>query len=171
MVKFFVKGKWLKFITYFDAPAKNIFLSFRLYFRKMTDESHEKNSAHKDSRGRGRGGGRGGGMRGRRGRGAGGRGGGRGARNGIKSPNNHQEYSPLEEENIFSNNQSKTGINFTKYEEIPVKCEGEKPPCPVTSLEEAGLCRLVMDNVIKVMVLFFIQQLQLHDRKPQREGG
>ena len=90
-------------------------------------------------------------MRGRRGRGAG-RGGSRGPRNSIKSPSNQQEVSPLEEDNIFSDNQARTGINFSKYEEIPVKCEGQRPPTPATSLEEAGLCRLVMDNVIKVMI-------------------
>jgi len=45
---------------------------------------------------------------------------------------------------------NKTGINFSNYENIPVKCEGEKAPSPVTTVEEAGLCRLVMDNVSKV---------------------
>ena len=57
----------------------------------------------------------------------------------------------METEDLFSR-VSKTGINFSKYENIPVKCEGEQPPSPVTTVEQAGLCRLVMDNVTKVLM-------------------
>ena len=124
-------------------------------------ESQENSSSQKNVRGGSRGGGgikgefrgkRGGGdLRGRgRGFGRGGRGG-KGVRSSGMSPTQQQHRSPLEAEDqdLFSH-VATTGINFSKYSAIPVKCEGEQPPSPVSSVEQAGLCREVRENVAKV---------------------
>ncbi|XP_036341505.1 ATP-dependent RNA helicase vasa [Rhagoletis pomonella] len=118
----------------------------------------------------------GGGFRGGRGgRGGGGRGG-RGNRNGFGDRNDgdrngdddngfnnnkgenegeqkqREFYIPPEptdnEDEIFSSGIS-SGINFSKYDNIPVRVSGENAPLPLKSFDNAGLRDLIMDNVRK----------------------
>merc|ERR550519_1087560 len=49
---------------------------------------------------------------------------------------------------LFSNSIS-SGINFSQYDDIPVKVEGKNPPTAVTSFAEAGLDKLILENVEK----------------------
>ena len=42
-----------------------------------------------------------------------------------------------------------SGINFGKYENIPVKVTGEGEPTPLTSFSSAGLRPMLMENVTK----------------------
>jgi len=59
-------------------------------------------------------------------------------------------YVPTEqaEENLFSSAISQ-GINFNKYEKIPVRVTGENSPGPIKTFEEANLRKLLMENVTK----------------------
>ncbi|XP_054743116.1 ATP-dependent RNA helicase vasa isoform X3 [Anastrepha obliqua] len=52
------------------------------------------------------------------------------------------------EDEIFSSGIS-SGINFSKYDNIPVRVSGENAPPPLKSFETAGLRDLIMDNVRK----------------------
>ncbi|XP_055905642.1 ATP-dependent RNA helicase vasa isoform X2 [Eupeodes corollae] len=113
-----------------------------------------------------RGGGRG------RGRGRGGGRGGRGGRNSDDynssfnnnkgenengedggEPQKPREFyippEPTDNEDEMFNQGISTGINFAKYEKIPVKVSGENPPPAFTCFEESGLRGLVLDNVKK----------------------
>jgi hypothetical protein len=47
---------------------------------------------------------------------------------------------------LFENNIS-SGINFAKYESIPIKVCGENIPERIASFETAGLRSLLVDNV------------------------
>lgn len=107
-----------------------------------------------------RGGGRG---RGGRGRGGGGRGGFNSSFNNNKGedengeeggePQKPREFyippEPTDNEDEMFNQGISTGINFAKYEKIPVKVSGENPPAAFSSFEESGLRGLVLENVKK----------------------
>ncbi|XP_063900875.1 ATP-dependent RNA helicase DDX3X-like [Zophobas morio] len=41
-----------------------------------------------------------------------------------------------------------TGINFDKYEDIPVEVEGEDCPEPIRSFEEADLAEVILENIV-----------------------
>ncbi|EFC44772.1 DEAD/DEAH box helicase [Naegleria gruberi] len=51
------------------------------------------------------------------------------------------------EEDLF--NKRNTGINFEKYENIPIEVFGRDPPTPLATFEEADLHELLMTNVKK----------------------
>lgn len=57
-------------------------------------------------------------------------------------------YIPAErnEEEIFNAGIS-SGINFEKYDNIPVKVTGENRPNPITSFDDSGLESFLIDNV------------------------
>jgi len=59
-------------------------------------------------------------------------------------------YVPKESEDssLFANAIS-SGINFSKYENIPIKVTGENVPPAITSFETAGLKPLLLDNIKK----------------------
>mmetsp|Transcript_11845 Transcript_11845/g.21637 ORF Transcript_11845/g.21637 Transcript_11845/m.21637 type:complete len:810 (-) Transcript_11845:301-2730(-) len=50
-----------------------------------------------------------------------------------------------EEERLFG--VKKTGINFDKYDDVPVSCTGKSVPKPVLNFDEAGLHELLLSNV------------------------
>ena len=76
---------------------------------------------------------------------------GRGRRGAVSNSNTSNKKSPVDvKENDIVPTNSGTGINFSNYDNIPVTCQGEQPPPPVTCLEEAGLCAQVLENVAKV---------------------
>lgn len=54
---------------------------------------------------------------------------------------------PEDEETIFAGIPS--GINFSKYQNIPVKVSGNNAPRPIQSFEESGLRSLLLENVRK----------------------
>merc|ERR1711890_101932 len=41
------------------------------------------------------------------------------------------------------------GINFDKFDNIPVKCGGDNAPNPIASFEKMGLRQILMDNISK----------------------
>jgi len=41
------------------------------------------------------------------------------------------------------------GINFDKFDNIPVKCGGDNAPNPIASFEKMGLRQILMDNILK----------------------
>merc|ERR1712013_910220 len=43
--------------------------------------------------------------------------------------------------------QTKTGINFSKYDSIPVKVLGENKPAPLVNFQSSGLATVVLENV------------------------
>merc|ERR1712013_918402 len=43
--------------------------------------------------------------------------------------------------------QTKTGINFSKYDSIPVKVLGENKPSPLVNFQSSGLATVVLENV------------------------
>jgi len=53
---------------------------------------------------------------------------------------------PTNEEEIFSSG-LKTGLNFAKYDHIPLKVTGEEAPKPVKSFLECGLRELMLKNI------------------------
>ncbi|KAL7739671.1 hypothetical protein ACLKA6_012226 [Drosophila palustris] len=53
-----------------------------------------------------------------------------------------------DETEMFSSGIS-SGINFSKYDNIPVKVTGENVPPAITSFDNAGLRKIVLDNVKK----------------------
>jgi hypothetical protein len=59
-------------------------------------------------------------------------------------------YVPKETslDELFTSNIS-SGINFSKYESIPVNVSGENIPKGIGSFEEAGLRSLILENVYK----------------------
>jgi len=59
-------------------------------------------------------------------------------------------YVPTEigEETLFDQGIS-SGINFDKFEKIPVKCSGENAPNPCAAFENMGLRQILMDNIKK----------------------
>ena len=54
---------------------------------------------------------------------------------------------PDDEETVFSS--LAAGINFAKYDDIPVEVTGRDPPTAINSFEEAGLYETLMSNVKK----------------------
>ncbi|KAJ8286726.1 hypothetical protein GJAV_G00042610 [Gymnothorax javanicus] len=54
---------------------------------------------------------------------------------------------PEEESSIFAHYAS--GINFDKYDNIPVDVSGDSPPAAIMTFEEAGLCETLSRNVSK----------------------
>jgi len=52
-----------------------------------------------------------------------------------------------DEESLFKS--CHVGINFDKYDKIPVELSGENPPNPIQTFEEAGLLETVSRNVLK----------------------
>lgn len=46
---------------------------------------------------------------------------------------------PETEEEIFNQQQTHEGINFDKYEHIPVTLTGNDPPKPITEFSDANL--------------------------------
>lgn len=42
-----------------------------------------------------------------------------------------------------------TGINFDKFEKIPMTASGDNPPAPIASFEAAGLRKILLDNIEK----------------------
>jgi ATP-dependent RNA helicase DDX3X len=68
-----------------------------------------------------------------------------------KSDNRYDKKYPLPrnqrfEEGLFGTQQN-TGINFSKYEDIPVEVSGTNVPDPITSFEESDLNELMKENV------------------------
>jgi len=61
-------------------------------------------------------------------------------------PNNHIREDETEEALFLKKN---TGINFDKYENIPIEIFGRDAPSPYTTFEEAELHTLLMDNIRK----------------------
>eukprot|EP00093_Oithona_nana_P010207 10207.XXX_366939_369038_1 [CDS] Oithona nana genome sequencing. len=59
-------------------------------------------------------------------------------------------YIPKEvaDDDLFQQGIS-SGINFDKFDKIPVKCSGDNAPPPATSFESMGLRQLLRDNVDK----------------------
>ncbi len=59
-------------------------------------------------------------------------------------------YVPTEtkEDDLFKSGIG-SGINFDKFEKIPVKCTGENVPKPVASFADSGLRKLLLENVEK----------------------
>ncbi|KRF98680.1 uncharacterized protein Dwil_GK18312 [Drosophila willistoni] len=56
---------------------------------------------------------------------------------------------PTTDEAEMFNSGIASGINFSKYDNIPVKVSGENPPKPVKTFEEAKLRDILMDNIKK----------------------
>ena len=54
---------------------------------------------------------------------------------------------PDDEETVFSS--LAAGINFSKYDDIPVEVTGRDPPTAINTFEEAGLYETLMSNVKK----------------------
>ena len=54
---------------------------------------------------------------------------------------------PEDEEAIFQT--IATGINFDKYDEIPVEVTGRDPPRNIRSFEECGFFDTTMQNIVK----------------------
>lgn len=136
-------------------------------WRKFDDNKDNENGNRIGSGFRGGRGGRG--LGGRGGRGRNGFGGDRngfndnrddhdhGFNNNIKSDNEGEQkqrefYIPPEptdnEDEIFNSGIS-SGINFSKYDNIPVRVSGENAPPPLQLFENAGLRDIIMNNVRK----------------------
>jgi len=56
--------------------------------------------------------------------------------------------SELKDDELFTEDSTiSSGINFTKYDHIPVKVDGENVPAGIRSFEESGLRTLIKDNI------------------------
>lgn len=96
------------------------------------------------------------GGRGGRGRGGGGGGRGKGDRDGsvsdFKDDKPKEFYIPPDpsndEQEIFGQGIT-SGLNFAKYDGIPIKVNGENVPAPIMSFKGSGLSELLLDNVAK----------------------
>ncbi|XP_004520983.1 ATP-dependent RNA helicase vasa isoform X3 [Ceratitis capitata] len=136
------------------------------YGRRNYEDNEDNENGDRNGGGgfRGGRGGRGGGGRGARGSRNGFGGGDRndisGSANGFNNNKGENEgeqkqrefYIPPEptdnEDEIFNSGIS-SGINFSKYDNIPVRVSGDNAPAPLQSFENAGLRDLLMDNVRK----------------------
>ena len=59
-----------------------------------------------------------------------------------------ESYAPKEREvEELWGSQTKTGINFSKYDSIPVKVLGENKPSPLVNFQSSGLATVVLENV------------------------
>merc|ERR1719233_1839590 len=57
-------------------------------------------------------------------------------------------YAPKEREvEDLWGNQVKTGINFSKYDSIPVKVLGENKPSPIANFQSSGLATVLLENI------------------------
>ena len=57
-------------------------------------------------------------------------------------------YAPKEREvEDLWGNQVKTGINFSKYDSIPVKVLGENKPPPIANFQTSGLATVLLENI------------------------
>ncbi|XP_077461382.1 putative ATP-dependent RNA helicase DDX4 isoform X2 [Stigmatopora argus] len=54
---------------------------------------------------------------------------------------------PEDEESVFAHYHQ--GINFNKYDEIPVDISGSNPPPGIMSFDEADLCASLLKNIVK----------------------
>ncbi|XP_065903723.1 ATP-dependent RNA helicase DDX4-like [Dysidea avara] len=133
-------------------------------FKSSNDEDGEQSGGFGGRRSGGFGGFRGdddgdGDSRGRgRGRGRGGRGGSRSDDDGNIDPSEFSDSKPPrelyippdlpeDEETVFSS--LAAGINFSKYDDIPVELTGRDPPTAINTFEEAGLFDTLRSNVEK----------------------
>lgn len=68
----------------------------------------------------------------------------------FKDEKPREFYIPTEmdESEIFGNGIS-SGINFSKYDNIPIKVTGNNPPNVITTFEQSGLSDFLMNNVKK----------------------
>lgn len=55
---------------------------------------------------------------------------------------------PNDENEIFGQGIT-SGLNFAKYDKIPVKVTGDNPPPPITNFSESGLSDFLLENVAK----------------------
>eukprot|EP01134_Creolimax_fragrantissima_P007721 CFRG7721T1 len=78
--------------------------------------------------------------------GRGGAGGGRGYQGAAKDWKFIQPRNDAVELALFG--RPTTGINFDKYEDIPVEATGNNPPVGIDSFEEGGLEQVVLENVL-----------------------
>lgn len=61
-------------------------------------------------------------------------------------------YIPPEasnDENEIFNQGITSGLNFAKYDKIPVKLTGDKPPKPIMNFHDSGLCDFLQQNIEK----------------------
>ena len=59
-----------------------------------------------------------------------------------------ETYAPKEREvEDLWGSQTKSGINFSKYDSIPVKILGENKPSPITNFQTSGLATVLLENV------------------------
>ena len=57
-------------------------------------------------------------------------------------------YAPKEREvEDLWGNQVRTGINFSKYDSIPVKVLGENKPSPIVNFQTSGLATVLLENI------------------------
>ena len=57
-------------------------------------------------------------------------------------------YAPKEREvEDLWGNQVRTGINFSKYDSIPVKVLGENKPSPIANFQSSGLATVLLENI------------------------
>ncbi|KAJ6644475.1 ATP-dependent RNA helicase vasa [Pseudolycoriella hygida] len=54
----------------------------------------------------------------------------------------------MDEQEIFRNGIT-SGINFSKYDQIPVRVNGDNPPNPIMNFNSSGLTQLLLSNVEK----------------------
>ena len=74
-----------------------------------------------------------------------------GAAGGVGDEGRPREmYAPKEREvEDLWGNQVKTGINFSKYDSIPVKVLGENKPSPITDFRNSGLATVLLENIMR----------------------
>ena len=74
-----------------------------------------------------------------------------GAGGGIGDEGRPREmYAPKEREvEDLWGNQVKTGINFSKYDSIPVKILGENKPPAITNFQSSGLATVLLENIMR----------------------
>ena len=74
-----------------------------------------------------------------------------GASGGVGDEGRPREmYAPKEREvEDLWGNQVKTGINFSKYDSIPVKVLGENKPPPINNFQSSGLSTVLLENVLR----------------------
>ena len=59
-------------------------------------------------------------------------------------------YAPKEREvEDLWGNQVKTGINFSKYDSIPVKVLGENKPPAIVNFQNSGLATVLLENILR----------------------
>ena len=62
-----------------------------------------------------------------------------------------ETFAPKEREvEDLWRSQTKSGINFSKYDSIPVKTLGENKPSSITNFQTSGLATVLLENVRRV---------------------